>query len=162
MTLDRDEEVVAQVLRSSVSQLDEVVGPWGFEFHFGGISGSHCGPFASGRYVRGHMEIAISCREQIDNLIYQRNFLEESGSCGIREQFSMGHRALMRGVLRLDDARVIEGNAAPKMVIAKDNGDIVQALRFDWSVLAFHVLQQPCGEFDHIVRQGYRVFDITR
>jgi hypothetical protein len=153
-------EIVATSLAACVARLDTVLIPWGFVYRSVGVSASHCGPYALGRYQRGETEIHLSCRDTIDNLVYEHSFVQEYYSGRETLRFSVQHGTLMRAVGHFDDSRLICTNDIPDMIVERHGGDRVAALISDWTVLAAHVLCEPCEEFYSIVRRGHRVYSV--
>jgi hypothetical protein len=159
--MDPRRQLVADSLAAAVSQIDEVLGPWGFSFAHGGIERSHCGPFACGHFRRGQTGIGISCRETIDNLNYEHTFITKHRYCQESEHFDIGHNALMSALGHMSDCRLITIDDIPDAIVARDGGDRVAALIYDLSTIAAAVLREPCEEFFTIIRSGRRCYSMT-
>lgn len=154
------QEQVAKVLTEVATQLSEVVTDWGFAFHADEVRSSHGGPFASGHFCRETTRIGISCRDTLDNLTYEHTFVTRRGNSTESERFTIGHATLMAGVGHAQDCHLISSGELPSSMIARD-GDPVEALIYDLTVLAKTVLSAPCDEFFTIMRQGYRSYNVT-
>ena len=157
-----EEQLVVDALAAAVARLDAVLCPWGFAFVTDEVQDSRCGPFASGHYCRGTTRIGLSCRETIDNIIYEHSFIKENLYSKEIEQFQIGHDKLMKALEHPDDCRLIGGHKTPDMIIARDGGDRVAALIHDLSSIAVSVLREPCEEFYAIVRQGWRAYSVAK
>lgn len=161
LSYEEQQEAAAKALSASAKKLEGLVGPWGFAYSAEGAFNSHCGVFASGFFWRGPTRICLCCRAQIDSLYYERTFHEVAGSCRLMERFTIGHRTFMKAIGKHAESRVFETNENPGLVVARDGGSILDAIIFDWSVLASDILRSPSDEFDQIMRRGHRVFDVV-
>jgi hypothetical protein len=152
---------VAECFADATMRLDAVLNPWGFTLQLGAIESSHCGPYATGTYVREATRMCLSCRVTIDNLYYQHTFVTQRASYTEFEQFSIGHSTLMHALGHADDCRLVAGLDYPDEIMARDGGDRVAALMFDLETFAFRVLREPCEAFFEIVRNGCRCYSIV-
>jgi hypothetical protein len=151
--------VVAGALAASVCRIDAVLKPWGFKFEFDGIHLSHTGPFGSGHYRRDATRIGLSCRDSIDNVYYEHSFVTLTLCSRQTERFTISHAALMRGIGRFDDCRLLCSDGVPDAISARDGGDRIAALIHDLG-LASAVLREPCERFYEIVRLGFRGYSV--
>lgn len=151
-------EAVAQNLTTCVNRVDPLLRPWGFVFEVHETRHSHCGPFASGHYVRGFTRIGLSCRDTIDNIYYEHSFVTENRWSREIERFDISHDGLMRGLGHSDDCRLIRSQNLPDAIVARGGGDRVDALLHDLSTFAADILTMPCDEFYEIIRRGRRCY----
>ncbi|MEL7498322.1 MAG: hypothetical protein AAFN77_11985 [Planctomycetota bacterium] len=154
-------EQVAESLAAAVARLDATLSPWGFAFVTDDIQSSHCGPFASGHYHRGTTRIGISCRDTIDNLVYEHTFVTRYAFSTVSERFTIGHATLMDALGHSDECRLIKSDNIPDAIVAREGSDRVDALIHDLNVFASPVLCEPCDEFYAIIRRGYRSYFIV-
>ncbi|MEM7478162.1 MAG: hypothetical protein AAF483_24510 [Planctomycetota bacterium] len=152
---------VAEQLATAVARLDTVLKPWGFDFIGDDIQSSHCGPFASGHYCRDTTRIGISCRETIDNLVYEHTFVTRNAFSTESERFTIEHSTLMDALGHCYDCHLLASDCIPDSIVARDGGDRVDAIIHDLTVLASSVLCEPCGEFYKIVRRGFRSYSVA-
>jgi hypothetical protein len=153
-------DAVTNALVESVARLDTVLQPWGFKFEFGGVQHSHIGLYAVGCYQREWTRIHLSCRDQIDNLIYEQSFVKQSLSSREKETFSIGHGTLMKELGHRDDCQLLDADDYPDQIVARDGGDRVAALMHDLTYFAQPVLREVGEPFYRIVRTGFRVYSI--
>lgn len=151
-------ESVEEKLSACVRRLDVLLNPWGFEFQADVSRDSHCGPFASGHYVRGTTRIGLSCRETIDNIYYEHAFVTEHRWSRAIERFDVTHPDLMNSLGHSDDCELIGSNNPPDAIIARTGGDRVAALLRDLSEFAAPILARPNQKFDEIIRSGRRCY----
>jgi hypothetical protein len=154
-------ERVAACLADCVVRLDAVLGPWGFDFQHDGCHASHTGPFASGGYVRGASRIGLSCRNTIDNVLYQHSFVTEYQSWRAIEKFTMPHTELMRILGHAEDCHLICSVSIPDAVVARDGGDRVAAMIYDLPYFVAPCLRLTSERFCDIMRLGWRSYTVV-
>jgi hypothetical protein len=154
-------EIAARSLAESVARLDPVLHPWGFTFEHDGCHSSHTGPYASGHYVRDTTRIGLSCRETIDNLVYEHSFITERSSWCEIERFTIGHNGLMNALGHSAHCHLIGSDNIPDAIVARDGGDRVAALIHDLSSFVAPILRGPSDKFFEIIRHGTRYFSVT-
>ena len=154
-------EHVAAALTDCVARLDTVVQPYGFVFDTDEIHASHTGPFASGHYVRNDTRIGLSCRDTIDNVVYEHSFVTQNLSWREIERFSTSHSGLMSFLGHADDARLICADSIPDAVLARDGADRVDALIHDLSMFVLPLIANDMDIFFAAIRKGYRSYSIV-
>ena len=153
--------MVARSLDDCVTRLDVVLQPWGFIFEHDGCQSSHTGPYASGHYVRGTTRIGLSCRDIIDNIFYEHSFITEYSSWRAIERFVIDHDGLMNALNHSADCYLIGSDSIPDAIVARDGGDRVTALIYNWSSFAAPILRTPCDSFYAIIRRGSRSYSVA-
>ncbi len=142
-------------------RIGRLLSSWGFSFVLGEILSSHCGPYATGAFIRRQTKISLSCRDAIDNLIYEHTFTTEHPGYIEIDRYSIGHAVLMDAVGHLDDCHLISGHDYPDQIVARDGGDRVAALVHDLENYAAHLLRTTNEEFYSVVRRGFRSYSIA-
>ncbi len=145
----------------AMERIDTLLSPWGFSFALGEIQSSHCGPYATGAFTRGQTKISLSCRDTIDNLLYEHTFITQHSSWTEMERYSIGHATLMDAVGHAHDCHLVSGNDHPDQIVARDGGDRIAALQHDLEKYAAGLLRTPSDEFFTVVRRGFRSYSIA-
>jgi hypothetical protein len=142
------------LLRQAVSRIDDVLVPWGFQFHLGEDGFSSPGGFANGFYGRGPTRIRLIYRAMLGLgcIQYEQETDDELGSLRQRTTYGMGHPGYMRRIGHGDDCCLIEDRISP---VARDGGDAVDAFIHDLRAFAAPTLHEECLEFTKLIRTGY-------
>lgn len=152
---------VAACFADAASRIDMLLSTWGFTFAFSETQASHCGPYATGVFMRGQTKISLSCRDTIENIFYEHTFAVKHHCCTEIERFSIGHATLMEAVGHDHDCHLIVGDDYPNLIMARDGGDRAAALIYDLSHHAAELLRIPNDDFFSIVRRGIRSYSIN-
>ena len=153
-------EQVDIALADCVASVGRALEPCGFSFQHDGTHSSHTGPFASGYFVRDTTRIGLSCRESVDNIIYEHSFVTQLAASCETEKFSTGHSGLMLFLGHSDDAHLISGDSIPDSVVARDGGDRVDALIHDLDAYVIPLLSNDMDTFCDAIRRGFRSYSI--
>lgn len=157
--MDRRKQVTAAMV-DRVATIGIVLEPCGFTFQHDCTQSSHTGPFASGYFVRGNTRIGLSCRDTIDNVIYEHSFVTQNASSREIEKFSTSHSGLMQFLGHHDDAQLISGDSIPDAAVARDGGDRVGALIHDLTEFVIPLFTNDMVTFLTAIRRGFRSYSI--
>jgi hypothetical protein len=153
-------EHVAARFAEATGILEGLLSSWGFTFVLGEVHSSHCGPYATGAFIRDQTKISLSCRDTIDNLFYEHTFITKHLSFTEMERYEIGHTTLMKAIGHAHDCQLIAGHEQPDLILARDGGDRVAALVYDLENYASDLLRTTNDEFYKIVRRGYRTYSV--
>ena len=154
-------EIVSTAMDAAISQLDAILNPLGFVWRSDGVSFSHNGPFAHGHYVESDTRIGLSCRDRIDNIIYVHSFITKHHSSTETEKYCVSHSGLMQHLDDADTCHLVTGDDIPNAVVARDGGNVLDALLFDLTNSFVPLFRDRPDDFHDAMRRGSRSYDIA-